>query len=222
MPPIDAIRAWQLAHAILVLATVPFSFAEAKNVLLAPSLFGALSISALLLSHVRSRELYTYANCVTAARLFGALYVASNSPALPSMRLGLFAIVFVGADFVDGYLAKRFRQCYPLGATFDEQTDALATLMCGATLWQRGLAGPVAIHMACATYIYRVLLHFINPSHVWNLPHARTLAGVMGVLSIGSLLAADHSMPFGRLLGDAAAVVNLGSFLLSYWKLIRS
>ena len=188
----------------------------------------------------RSAHLWTYANLVTITRftmaIVAAIYwrdglltrpedkLSDGSPnGCTGGALAVMALVFIAADFLDGWLARSLQQCSALGACIDEEADSFATLIVGLVLWRRQLASWPVLHMAFAHYIYSVVRqagcpHFQRQSVQ---PFARFFAGVMAISTLLALAMEQHAPGLAYVLGNGSAVINLYSFGCEYLALLR-
>merc|ERR1711924_364021 len=117
-------------------------------------------------------------------------------------HIAMLALLFVSADFADGWLARALGQASHIGRALDEEADSFATLVAGVVMWMRGLAAPpFVLHMAFARYIFLVVHRGLCPDFTWRIGHERTLAGVMALAALLSLALLERAPPLARWLG---------------------
>ena len=197
----------------------------------------------LVLIAVRFRHnthLWTYANLVTITRFAMAIVAAiwwrdgllsRSEETLPDgspngctgAALALVALVFIAADFLDGWLARSLQQCSSLGACIDEEADSFATLIVGLVLWRRRLAVWPVLHMAFAHYICLVVRqagcpHFQRGD---SQPFARYFAGFMAISVLLAFVVEQHAPALACVLGNGSAAINLYSFGCEYLSMLR-
>lgn len=166
-------------------------------------------------------QLWTWPNLVTALRIFGligaALYKfekdsgesmnnrdSNEQPRAPESisdgHLAILGLIFVGMDFLDGFLARWLDQSTALGAHIDGQADALATAFVAFRLRCCGSFGPtflsplLGLHLAAAPYVWHlVTVAPFTPKRLAKRcaalrhPWARPAAGLMAFFVILAL-----------------------------------
>ncbi|MDJ0983355.1 MAG: YceI family protein [Kiloniellales bacterium] len=99
------------------------------------------------------------ANGVTLARailicpLAGALVLAALDPPLAWLFFALALVAFL-LDGVDGWVARRRRECTHFGARFDMETDALFVLVLSLLVFSAGKAGPWILLSGLLRYLF--------------------------------------------------------------------
>ena len=126
------------------------------SVLVLAPLCGAVLV---VLTATRSRGApFGRASEVTLARGAIALLLLGLLAAAPSAAVAwlivLLALVGLGLDGVDGWLARRRGEASAFGARFDMETDALLILALAALAWQQGKAGPWIVLAGALRYLF--------------------------------------------------------------------
>jgi len=81
-------------------------------------------------AQVIEREVYTWANLVTAIRVLGAFALFAIGWQTGLLRWSLYALlVYWIGDLLDGYLARKLRQETLLGAQFDILSDRISVII---------------------------------------------------------------------------------------------
>lgn len=156
---IDTTR-WPIGFGrIVVLSSLAIGVALFANSVFAAA-FGALSIvTALLLwlaivylmwRHLdqHPHSVFGAANAVTVSRIVVTVLIASLVPVASQITqqwvlwsIACVATITLCMDGLDGYLARKHKQCSAFGARLDMETDALLGLVITLFLWQSGTTG---------------------------------------------------------------------------------
>jgi len=151
------------------------------------------------------------ANATTLLRLLFIL----GLPAIPGTTVQVaFAVSALALDGADGWLARRFSTCSEFGAFFDQEVDAVFTLILGMLLFQEGLLGPWILIPGGLRYGFVLFAKFARP------PVSQATGSFLGkVVCVGVLAALILCLlPLPRIrtpLALAATIALCGSFALS-------
>eukprot|EP00937_MAST-01D_sp_MAST-1D-sp2_P005087 g5087.t1 len=237
------LASWSLHTSLAVLSTTAALLlahvlgawpASARTLIVA---CGAVQLWGLAVFCVRFRgspHFRTWANLLTLLRYCLAISLALARPGeitgeaaaagsvWPGARIAVLALLFVAADFADGWLARALGQASPVGGALDEEADSFATLVVGMVMCARGLAAPpLVLHMAFAHYIFLVVHRGLCPDFTWRIGHERALAGAMASAALLSLALQERAPGLARWLGNLSAGLNCCSFGLVYLAMAR-
>jgi phosphatidylglycerophosphate synthase len=256
-------KSWLSEHSMFILFGIFIDVLNDHGPLLS-SLLAGVSFMRLFLRLTEKNEpqLWTWPNLVTSVRILGVFSLAAyalqqhqsskKNDEIPGKNVNLeddfiysdkwlafYGSIFVALDFFDGFLARRLNQCTELGARLDAQGDALGTSFLALTLLTKDRMNSfLAVHMACAAFLYslfpricppRIVRKFPNAKH----PHARTSAGLMAFCAIAAVilpaftdrpsdLSGTYSLDLVALFANLSGLINLVSFTLSYIALFKA
>ncbi len=95
----------------------------------------------------------TFARAVLICPLAGALVLAALDPPLAWLFFALALVVFL-LDGIDGWLARRRRECTRFGARFDMETDAIFVLVLSLLVLDAEKAGPWILLSGLLRYLF--------------------------------------------------------------------
>lgn len=153
-------------------------------------------------------------NLVTLARmaLTAALLAPLVAPAWAWAVLGV-ALVALGLDALDGWLARRQDRASAFGARFDMEVDAALGLVLAVNAWTDGSAGIAVLLLGVPRYVF-IATAWIWPWMAAELPD-RFGRKVVCVVQIAALIALQAPVVSGAVataLVGVAAVALLWSF----------
>lgn len=187
----DRLSRWSFGHAVLMLWGTAISWAA--HTLWVLPFFGAGSFLLLILvarPRWTAAGAFGPANTITAFRLSGVLCLPLSFVAFDVMLVTAICFVLLGADGLDGWLARRRNQSSEFGEYFDKETDAffLLILCMFAVLTQR-LWSWILI-LGLLRYIFVVIIHLFRPHLLKErrTSRARTIYGLVMVAMLGSFL----------------------------------
>lgn len=151
---------------------------------------------------VGPRRRWGAANAVTTVRLALVLCVAAAPPHVATPLLGVAAVVVLGLDALDGWLARRLGTASDFGALFDMETDGLFVLVLGFVAFTRGLAGPFVLLGGALRPLY-VLCSWLRPVTTGEQP--RSWFGRLAFLAVASGLSVLLFVPGSGAQGAALA-----------------
>ena len=220
-PTIDPLMRWSEQHALLMCLGIGGAWLEHSPLLLAA--MAAASFSALL---VRNRGRYTpggafgLANSLTLMRviLTLALLLVPTQPEWQTVAV----LLLVGADGLDGWVARRFGTASSFGQLFDYESDALLLLTVCLLLLTSGRVGSWILLPGALRYGFVLFSRTAQPPQ-------RTVPGnrftrLIGVTTPLGLAACWLPAIPPALATNLAVVLSLalgGSFLFSTWQLYR-
>jgi phosphatidylglycerophosphate synthase len=105
-----------------------------------------------------------YANWVTSFRLLNLFLIIVLYTHLTTLQLGLWSLMVVLLDGVDGYLARKFNHESNFGAQFDMETDSFFVAAISFTLYKLNLTEIWIIIPGFMRYIYLVLVFVLGLS----------------------------------------------------------
>jgi len=190
--------------------------------LLICSNFGLQYISLLL--SVDEPQKFNLPNQITILRLFTAIFTCIFFEKLSVYLQCILCFIIFAADFLDGYVARRFNLATEFGAFLDTQSDMVVTCLVSTFLCvHQVIVWPLAYHMAIAPYVYVLTVHFCF-NREWRTfvnPYARTLAGLCAIFVVLGLIATlmEYSEE-GQYLANAGAFINLCSFSIDYFQML--
>lgn len=172
-----------------------------------------------------------WANAVTAFRLVVALLVGLFPDQLMfgDYRDGLALAVFMGLDFLDGYLARLFKEESKLGALLDEESDSLAGMVVCVVGYStdkftiQSLPALALVPLSCGVlhYVFIVIKEMFHLEWPPRQPYARFFAGLALTLSVLAMTTPTGSA-FSLLCVYLATAVNLASFGYSYYQMFAA
>ncbi|HWO12214.1 MAG TPA: CDP-alcohol phosphatidyltransferase family protein, partial [Polyangiaceae bacterium] len=214
--PTTAKDSWSRAHAVAMLAGAGIAMA-----LRMPLVVMSVAVSSFSLLIVQSRGGWTpngkfgVANSVTAVRVLLTFALLIRVEEQPRYAVALAALVVLGLDLVDGWLARRFAEQGPFGGCFDMEVDAAFVLSVSFSLWVRGVAGPWVILAGLWRYLF-VVIPMLVPSRGGEAPRSllyRSTYALMVIGFVSALIVPAH----GELLSMLSTVVISASFLRSFY-----
>jgi phosphatidylglycerophosphate synthase len=208
---------WSNAHAVAMLGGAALAVALHTSALL--WFVGALS---LLFFIARSRGTWTQsgqfglANTVTSLRLLLTLVLLAGVDREPGHIAATIALLILGLDLVDGWLARRYAADSPFGACYDMEVDAIFVLSLSCTLWMRGVAGPWVLMAGLWRYLFVVIPLFI-PSRGGEAPRSIYYRSAYTVMVLSFVLSLALPAPFARALAAFGTIILSVSFLRSFY-----
>jgi len=161
------IEYWMIFHAVLLLlATLLF-----YNTLYLPYLTGlaCFSFFSYFITHgIRNRKILFVlepANIVSTLRLAILFFILVKYQSINYLTITILCTLFLIADGLDGYLARRFKTESNFGAYLDMETDAFYVLSLGAIIYYHELLGAWVLGIGLLRYTYfLVILFFKTPT----------------------------------------------------------
>lgn len=206
---------WTRTHALVVLSATGVSVLTGSVAVLA----GGLGLSFVQLL-VRHRGSYTKggafgaANAVTALRLVLVLLLLSGVLVEPLAVIAL-AVVIMGLDGLDGWIARRTGSASVFGAHFDMEVDAAFMLTIAWMLAEQRELGLWALIPGLWRYVFVVIaLTFRPPNEPPRTPFSRASFVVSMALQLAALGVATE-LAWKLALGGV--VVVSASFMVSLW-----
>lgn len=142
----------------------------------------------------------------------GALFLGGGAAAAGWTLIAL-AVVALGLDGLDGWLARRLRVASSFGARFDVEVDALLLLMLALLVWEAGRAGPWVLAIGLMRYAF-VLAAGLLPALRRPLPESGRRNAVCGVQAAALIACLLPPLPaaWASWLAGAALLALIASF----------
>jgi phosphatidylglycerophosphate synthase len=202
-----------LSVGMIALAVLVFGSGPGATVVALLSFGISAAVAARALHRTYPHDRLGLCNVITLARLAltASLVAPLISGAQPSWAVFAVAVVALGLDGFDGWLARRQGYVSDFGARFDMEVDSLLALVLSASAAVVSGLGPVAILLGLPRYAFAAA--------AWRLPWMhrplppRFSRKVVCVLQLGALIALQAPiLPVGL----AVALVSLAAAALAW------
>jgi phosphatidylglycerophosphate synthase len=209
---------WSVQHAILMSIAIGAGILERSTLLVgvtaAGSFFGLL---------MRLKGQYTPfghfgpANAITLVRLIVTLSMLVMPVTNPLWLITLIWLL-VGADGLDGWMARRCNSASDFGQLLDNETDAILLLVACMLLYLSGRLGEWILIPGVLRYLFVFFIHRVRRPVAGRTVRGNWLTrsiGVIATLVLATCLFPGLPPAASALLGGGVAVVITGSFLYS-------
>lgn len=215
------IERWEIAHAALMsmfLVVSTLTRASLPLVLASVCSFAVLGLQ--MQGRFTPSGTFGWANWITGGRLALTVLLLLFTEDMPPLAVATAALLVLGLDAVDGYVARRSAQSSPFGAAFDVEVDALYTATLALLLYSVHGVGAWVVLIGALRYA-SVLSPLLWPPK--RAAPARTVFGrACYVVMIVSLTAACVvAPPWRTALALLATVTVSASFGVSFWQSYR-
>jgi len=165
-----SIQRWTRYHAFVIFTT--FLAAIALKTVLPLAVAGLLSFVYLIWQHqaieCERGLLYFWqipANWVTFIRVIVICVVGVNYQHLSPFLIGVFGLVILLSDKLDGYLAQKYKTTSVVGAQFDQETDAFFISVYSLILYLDDYLGIWVLMLGLLRYINILALVLLKQQH---------------------------------------------------------
>lgn len=165
-----SVQRWTRYHALAIFTTFLVAIALYTPVPLA--IVGFLSFVYLIWQHqvVESERGLLYfwqipANWVTLLRVIVICVVGVNYERLSPIAIGIFGIIILLSDKLDGYLAQRYKTTSVVGAQFDQETDAFFISIYSLILYLDNYLGLWVVLLGLLRYLNILALVILKQQH---------------------------------------------------------
>lgn len=163
----------------------------------------------------------TYANTITLSRFLLTTFVVLAFKGLSSLSVFFLLGFSIFLDGVDGWVARRFKEEHPFGATLDMITDAFFVLIVLLLLIQNQLIPFWLLIIGFLHYGYELILKALNWQEVKTPKNrfGKLIAVVLFISLLGPfILSPDYYLPLLYL----TALLTCCSFGISFWDKYRN
>lgn len=165
-----SVQRWTRYHALAIFTT--FLVAIALNTAVPLAIVGFLSFVYLIWQHqvVESDRGLLYfwqipANWVTLIRVIVICVVGIYYDRLSPINIGIFGIIILISDKLDGYLAQRYKTTSVVGAQFDQETDAFFISVYSLILYLDNYLGLWVVLLGLLRYLNILALVILKQQH---------------------------------------------------------
>ena len=155
---------WSFIHALVSLLAVAITLLT--HAVLLFLLIGALSFLLLvpiLWPNWTRGDALGFGNAITALRLAGVFALSSVYSRMGSAFVIGFGIVLLGADGLDGWMARRYSQASEFGEYFDKETDAFFLMLLCLLAFLNERLGAWILTPGLMRYVFVIVMGFFRP-----------------------------------------------------------
>jgi phosphatidylglycerophosphate synthase len=152
-----------------------------------------------------------YANWITLSRVLLLAVLLLYAQEWLLVQIAAVGLWISMADFLDGFLARKFNVVSIMGGYLDEEADTFYFIAMGSILFQNNLCGAYILLPGIAKYAKDVLLTlfadwFKKPVRI---PAAKWIAGVSFILYLSAFVTSSKVYTYATVLAAAALCLSL-------------